>query len=129
MRASTFFAAAALMLPATGAFAQAGDADAGQRVFNQCRACHTIEAGGRNGVGPNLNGVVNRAAGTREGFRYSANLRELAAGGLTWDEATLARYLANPKDVVPRGTMSYAGLRQPQQIADVIAYLQRSAAP
>ncbi|MFN7672806.1 MAG: c-type cytochrome, partial [bacterium] len=53
------------------AFAQ--DADAGQRVFNQCRACHTIDKGGRNGVGPNLWGVVGRKAASIEGFRYSSN--------------------------------------------------------
>ncbi|MES2713952.1 MAG: cytochrome c family protein [Pseudomonadota bacterium] len=128
MRIPTVFAAMALMLPAAGAFAQ-GDADAGQRVFNQCRACHTIDAGGRNGVGPNLNGVFNRAAGTREGFRYSANMREQAAAGLTWNEATLTRYLTNPKEVLPQGTMSFPGLRQPQQVTDVIAYLQRNSTP
>ena len=128
MRISTAFAATLLMLPAAGAFAQ-GDAEAGQRVFNQCRACHTINEGGRSGVGPNLHGVVNRAAGTREGFRYSANLREQATAGLIWDEATLTRYLTNPKDVLPQGSMSFAGLRQPQQVADVIAYLRRAATP
>ena len=129
MRISTAFAATLLMLPAAGAFAQAGDPEAGQRVFNQCRACHTINEGGRSGVGPNLHGVVDRAAGTREGFRYSANLREQAAAGLTWNEATLSRYLTNPKDVLPQGSMAFAGLRQPQQVADVIAYLQRAATP
>lgn len=129
MRISTAIAATLLMLPAAGAFAQ-GDADAGQRVFNQCRACHTINEGGRNGVGPNLHGVVDRAAGTREGFRYSANLREQATtAGLVWNEATLGRYLTNPKDVLPQGSMAFAGLRQPQQVADVIAYLRRAATP
>jgi cytochrome c len=103
--------------------AEAQDAAAGQRVFNQCRACHSINEGGRNGVGPNLWGIVDRQAGQREGFRYSANMQELAAGGLKWDAATLTRYLTNPKDVAPRGSMSFAGLRQPQQVQDVIAYL------
>lgn len=104
--------------------AQAQDAAAGQRVFAQCRACHTIDAGGRNGVGPNLHGVYGRRAGQVDGFRYSANMRELADGGLTWDEETLRRYLRNPRDVVPRGSMAFAGLRQDQQLNDVIAYLQ-----
>lgn len=65
--------------------AQAQDATAGQRVFNQCRACHTIDAGGRNGVGPNLHGIVGRAAGSIEGFRYSANMQEWRTGQ-TWSE-------------------------------------------
>ncbi|WP_328734266.1 c-type cytochrome [Falsiroseomonas selenitidurans] len=103
--------------------AQAQDAAAGQRVFNQCRACHTINEGGRNGVGPNLHGVVGRAAGSIEGFRYSANMREWAPGK-TWDEALLTQYLTNPKSVLPRGSMSFVGLRNPQQVQDVIAYLK-----
>ncbi len=114
-------AALIAMTLAPGAWAQ--DAAAGQRVFNQCRACHTVEQGGRNGVGPNLFGVVGRRAASVEGYRYSANMRELAEGGLTWDAETLNRYLANPKDVVPRGSMTFVGLRNPQQLQDVIAYL------
>jgi cytochrome c len=114
---------AALMLaPALPAAAQ--DAAAGQRVFNQCRACHSIEQGGRNGVGPNLHGVVGRKAGSVEGFRYSASMREKVQGGLTWDEDTLRAYLANPKAVVPAGSMSYPGLRNEQQLNDLIAYLK-----
>lgn len=116
--------AAALALAPMAALAQEGDPAAGQRVFNQCRACHVVENNGRNGVGPNLHGVVGRRAGSIEGFRYSANMRQLAEGGLTWDEATLRRYLTNPKDVVPQGSMSFAGLRNPQQLNDVIAYLK-----
>lgn len=102
---------------------QAQDVAAGQRVFNQCRACHTIEAGGRNGVGPNLHGVVGRRAAAVEGFRYSANMRQLAEGGLTWTPENLHRYLTNPKDLVPQGTMAFAGLRNEQQRNDLIAYL------
>nr|WP_306768485.1 cytochrome c family protein [Roseomonas sp. AR75] len=117
---------ACLILAGMGAAqnAAAQDAAAGQRVFNQCRACHTIDQGGRNGVGPNLHGVVGRRAASIEGFRYSANMRELAEGGLTWTTENLNRYLTNPKDVVPRGSMAFAGLRQEQQRKDLIAYLE-----
>ncbi len=104
--------------------AAAGDAEAGQRVFAQCRACHTINDGGRNGVGPNLWGIYGRAAGAREGFRYSANLQELASGGLTWDEANLRRYLTNPKDLVPSGSMAFVGIRNPEQLTNLIAFLR-----
>jgi cytochrome c len=114
--------AALMIAPALPAAAQ--DAAAGQRVFNQCRACHSIEQGGRNGVGPNIHGVVGRKAGSIEGFRYSASMREKAAGGLAWDEDTLRAYLANPKAVVPAGSMSYPGLRNEQQLNDLIAYLK-----
>ena len=114
--------AAAASMPAM-AFAQTGNAEAGQRVFNQCRACHTINEGGRHGVGPNLWGVVGRRAGAIEGFRYSSNMRELAAGGLTWTEDRLRAYIQNPKSVVPQGSMSYVGLRNETQLNDLMAYL------
>lgn len=111
--------AGGLALPAA-----AQDAAAGQRVYNQCRACHTIAEGGRNGVGPNLHGVVGRPAGAIEGFRYSAALRGKAAEGLVWDEATLRAYITNPKAVIPGGAMTYPGLRSEQQMNDLIAYLK-----
>lgn len=105
------------------AWAETGDAAAGQRVFNQCRACHTATEGGRSGVGPNLWGIVGRKAGSIEGFRYSANLRELAEGGLEWNEDRLRAYIHNPKSVIPRGSMSFPGIRNETQINDLIAYL------
>mgnify|MGYP005853529789 FL=1 len=107
--------------------ASAQDAAAGQRVFNQCRACHTIDEGGRNGVGPNLHGIVGKQAGKREGFRYSANMRELADGGLIWTEENLRKYLTNPKALVPRGTMAFAGIRNPQQLNDLLAFLKQNS--
>lgn len=113
------------MLLAAPAAAQ--DAAAGQRVYNQCRACHTVEQGGRNLVGPNLHGIFGRRAASIEGFRYSADMRAKAEAGLTWDEATLRAYIANPKAVVPAGSMSYVGLRNEQQLNDLIAYLRQAA--
>jgi cytochrome c len=116
----TMVVAAAAAMPSV---ASAQDAAAGQRVFNQCRACHTPDQGGRNGVGPNLWGIVGRPAASIENFRYSANMRELAGGGLTWSEDRLRAYITNPKAIVPQGSMSYAGLRNEQQLNDLIAYL------
>lgn len=111
-----------------GALAQgAGDPAAGQRVFNQCRACHNADPGGRSQVGPNLHGVVGRKAASIEGFRYSANMRQLAEGGLTWDEERLRAYLTNPKAVVPQGSMAYPGLRNEQQLTDLLAYLKQQS--
>ena len=118
-----FVGALLLALPSV---ASAQDAAAGQRVFNQCRACHTVEQGGRNGVGPNLHGIFGRRAGSIEGFRYSAPMRAKASEGLTWDEATLRAYITDPKAVVPAGTMSFPGLRNEQQLNDLIAYLRQA---
>jgi cytochrome c len=116
----------ALPLLMAPSLASAQDAEAGQRVFNQCRACHTVDQGGRNGVGPNLYGVFDRRAGAVEGFRYSAPMRAKAEEGLTWNEANLRAYIINPKAVVPAGSMAFAGLRNEQQLNDLIAYLRRA---
>jgi cytochrome c len=101
-----------------------GDPAAGQRVFNQCRACHVIENNGRNGVGPNLHGIVGRRAATVANFRYSANMQRLGSEGHTWTEDNLRAYIRNPKDVAPQGSMAFPGVRNPQQLEDVIAYLK-----
>lgn len=122
MRAMMFLGAALAFAPVGAAVAQ--DAAAGQRVYNQCRACHTINEGGRNGVGPNLHGIWDRAAGASAGFRYSANMQELAQGGLVWNEANMRTYLTNPKNLVPRGSMAFAGIRNEEQLNNLLAFLQ-----
>lgn len=106
--------------------ALAADPAAGQRVFNQCRACHTVEQGGRHGVGPNLHGMFGRTAGSLEGFRFSAAMKAKGESGLVWTPETLAPYLRNPREAVPGGSMAFAGLRNEQQLADLIAYLQQA---
>lgn len=127
MRPIMLAAALLAALPLAAQAQEAGDADNGQRLFNQCRACHTANQGGRNGVGPNLYGVVGRPAGAIEGFRYSANLRDRAGAGLVWNEENLTAYLRDPKAVLPQGNMSFQGFRDNVQNArDVIAYLKRN---
>ena len=121
--APSFFVASVLALfPAQ---AQEGDPAAGKQVFNKCRACHDAEAE-KNKVGPHLVGVVGRPAASIEGFNYSANMNELAAAGLVWDEAKLAEYLANPKALVPKGKMAFPGLKKEQDRENVIAYLKEA---
>ncbi|UPY35631.1 cytochrome c family protein [Sediminicoccus sp. KRV36] len=125
---SMMFAAVFVALSPLAAVAQdapAGVVENGQRLFNQCRVCHTPNEGGRNGVGPNLYRVYGRPAGSIEGFRYSAPMRERATAGLVWNEANLRAYLADPKAVVPAGSMSFPGFKEnAQNISDVIAYLR-----
>lgn len=125
MRVWMLAAAVLAMAPLGGAMAQ--DADAGARVFNQCRACHTINQGGRSGVGPNLYGVWGRPAGSIEGFRYSAPMRAKAGEGLAWTPENMRAYLTDPKAVVPAGSMAFAGIRNEQQLNDLLAYLERAS--
>ena len=100
----------------------AGDAAAGKKVFNKCKTCHTLEAG-KNRVGPTLASIVGRAAGTVEGFKYSDVMK---SSGVTWDEATLDAYLANPKGFMPGNKMVFAGLKKETERADVIAFLKQA---
>jgi len=97
-----------------------GDAAAGEKVFKKCKACHTLEEG-KNKVGPSLHGVMGRAAGTLEGFKFSSAMSE---SGLTWDDETMAKFLAKPKDLVAKTKMSFAGLKKEDDIENVIAYLK-----
>lgn len=118
--------AALLAFSAAPAFAQdaAGNAEAGQRVFNQCRACHSINQGGRAMVGPNVFGIVGRRAGSFEGFRYSRPMHEKHEQNFVWNLDNLRAYIRNPRDVAPGGSMSFPGLCNEQQLNDLLAYLQ-----
>lgn len=101
--------------------AQAVDPENGAKVFRVCKACHRVGPGARAIVGPPLNGVVGRKAGSLPDYPYSEAMRE---SGLVFDDATLAKYLKTPKATVPSTRMAFAGLRKDEEIADVIAYLK-----
>jgi cytochrome c len=101
--------------------ASAGNAQTGEAVFKRaCATCHSIDPAKPKLTGPTLKGIVGKKAATGDFKRYSPGLRQSA---ITWDTATLERYLANPRDVVKGGTMLFR-LPRPQDRADVIAYLQ-----
>jgi cytochrome c len=113
-------AAAGLLTAISGAALADGDAEAGKKVFNKCKICHTLEAG-VNKVGPSLAGIVGRPAGAVEGFKYS---EAMTGSGLTWDATTIDQYLADPKGFVPGNKMAFVGLKKEEDRANVIAYLQ-----
>src|SRR5882672_9374596 len=113
-----------LTFAATVALAQSGAATRGERLFNQqCKACHTVEKGGRNGIGPNLFGMFGQKAGAVDGFSFSEAMQK---SGIVWDDKTVAEYLKDPKGRVPDGKMVYAGLKQQAQLDDMIAYLRKA---
>jgi len=103
------------------ASAHAQDADAGKSVFNVCRTCHQVGETAKNAVGPVLNGLFGRKAGTVEGYNYSEANKN---SGITWDEATFIEYIKDPKAKVPGTKMVYAGLKDEKKIADLVAYLK-----
>jgi cytochrome c len=106
------------------ALAQNGDAAKGERVFGQCKTCHTVDKGGKNGVGPNLAGVFGRKAGTVDGFKYS---EAMTGSGIVWDDRTLAEYLKDPKGRMPGNKMAFIGIKRNDQLDDLIAYLQKAS--
>lgn len=103
------------------------NAEAGAAVFKKCGACHTGEKGGANKVGPNLWGIVNRPVASHEGFSYSAGMKEFAAGGTVWDYDHLNHFLTSPKALVKGTAMSFAGVKKPDERANLIAYLRTLA--
>ena len=96
----------------------------GENVFKKCRACHQVGEGATNRVGPELNGVMGRHVGSVDGFSYSAIFAEAAASGEVWTEESLTAFLTNPRGARAGTKMSFAGLRNPADIAAVLAYLQ-----
>jgi cytochrome c len=121
VRLLSFSVAGAALVASMGASA-AQDAAAGEKVFAKCKVCHQIGESAKNFVGPVLNGVVGRHAGTYPDYHYSdANKNS----GITWDEATLKEYLKDPKAKVPGTKMVFPGLPSDEDIANVISYLKQ----
>jgi cytochrome c len=114
---------AALVWSASAAYAE-GDAAHGEQVFKQCKVCHQVGPTAKPGVGPVQNGVVGSKAGSRAGFTYSPAMKEAGEKGLVWDEATLDKYLTDPKAIVPGTKMVFPGLKNEKDRKDVIAYLK-----
>lgn len=110
---------------AQAASALAADPAAGERVFRKCLPCHSVGDGAQHKVGPILNGLIGRLAGSYPGYSYTDANRN---SKFVWDEATLANYLKNPKAAIPGTKMEFAGLPKPGDIEDVIAYLKQFGA-
>jgi cytochrome c len=121
IKKAVFAALASAVLFAAPAHA-AGDAAAGEKVFAQCKACHENEKG-VNKIGPTLKGVVGRKTASVPDYKYSAAMTAKGAAGQVWDEVTLTEYLPNPKAFVPGTKMAFGGLKKPEDVANIIAYL------
>lgn len=107
-----------------GVLLASANAEAGERVFKRCQACHTDTEGGPNKVGPNLWDLVNRPIATHEGFSYSAAMKEFSEGGSKeWTYENLDVFIKAPKKDVPGTAMGFAGLSSDKDRADLIAYL------
>jgi cytochrome c len=110
----------ALSLVALSLPALAGDPEAGAQVFKKCQACHAVGEGAKNKVGPELNGLFGRAAGSVPDYNYSdANKNS----GIVWSPEVFAEYIKNPRSYIPGTAMAFAGLKKDKDIEDITAYL------
>ncbi len=115
---------AMLLLPMLSAIAAPapGDPVAGAAAFRKCASCHQVGPSARAVFGPDLNGVVGRRAATSAGYAYSPALKR---SGIVWNDATLARFLRDPDDMVPGTKMRFWGIADERQIANLLAYLRQ----
>lgn len=101
-----------------------GDPESGSKVFDKCKACHQIGEGASHRIGPHLNGLFGRQAGSLEGFRYSDSMRRAGSDELYWTLETLDAYLENPKSMISKSRMNFPGLRNADDRADLLAFLR-----
>ena len=111
-----------LVFPAAGTWSD--DTGRGKQLFGQCKRCHQVGGGAEHRIGPHLNDVFGRAAGSLAGFRYSQAMQEAGAGGLIWADATLDAFLTDPHAFVPHSRMSFDGMEGADDRAVLLAWLQ-----
>ena len=112
---------------AAAAEARAGDAQRGESLYAQCKACHEIGPDARHRVGPHLDGIMGRIAGSVADFRYSSAMRKAGEGGLAWSAENIDAYIEKPRDFIKGNRMSYRGMAKSEDRADLIAYLEKAS--
>jgi cytochrome c len=112
-----------LLAPDWGTVLPTADVAAGEAKTAVCKACHNFDAAGTNNIGPGLYGVVGRKPASHPGFAYSAAMQAVAAKQPVWDYQHLFEYLKNPQTYAPGTKMTYAGMSNPQDRINLIAYL------
>jgi cytochrome c len=115
--------ASAILVVATAGARADGDPDMGKRQFAPCSACHTVEDGGPDKLGPNLHGIFGRKAGTKPGFEYSDALKN---AGITWDADKINTWITKPAAMFPGTKMAFIGISKDEVRANIIAYLQQA---
>ncbi len=138
IKAKVLGLAVALGIAVTGAAWAQGDAAKGEKVFKKCKACHTLD--GKRRIGPTLQGIFPRQAGTAEGFKYSSDMKAAGEAGLVWNEETLGTYIKKEGKkglkyfigsyigkAKARTKMAFPGLKKDADVENLIAYLKENA--
>lgn len=119
------FTTSILLALSVSAFAE-GDVKKGKKVFKKCAACHSIEEG-KNKIGPSLYGVIDRPAGTADGFKKYSD--ELLAAGIIWDEESILAFVTKPKKYLKGTNMAFAGLKKEKDRVNLLAFLREASKP
>ena len=125
LRSLTTLTLAAIFAAGSSFASGLGDADEGAKVFRKCASCHDVGEGAKNRIGPQLNGLFGRTAGTIPDVKYSKNMIRMGDDGLIWDVTTLDAYIENPRALVSKTRMSFRGISDAQERSDLMAYLRR----
>ena len=120
------FAAAAIMSIVSIGYVNAADVKKGKRVFNKCKACHSLVEN-KNRIGPSLHGIFGRTAGTTPKYKFSKAMKKAGAGGLVWNEDTLAKYLLKPRAFIKGTKMAFAGIKKPKDMENLMAFLKEAS--
>lgn len=123
MRKLTIAVLSLIALPSLAHAQSAGDAAKGEKVFAKCKACHVADTDA-NKVGPTLKGVIGRNVASVAGYKYSEAMLEFAKANPTWTDELFLTYIENPKAMVPKTKMAYAGLKKEDERADLLAFLK-----
>tara|TARA_R110002126_G_scaffold19489_30_gene73176 strand:+ start:16708 stop:17094 length:387 start_codon:yes stop_codon:yes gene_type:complete len=107
-------------------YANAADVKKGKRVFNKCKACHTLVAD-KHRIGPSLHGIFGRTAGTAAKYKFSKPMTKAGAGGLVWTEKTLTEYLTKPRSFIKGTKMTFAGIKKARDMENLLAFLKEAA--
>ncbi|WP_312359402.1 cytochrome c family protein [Agrobacterium sp.] len=124
---NTIIIAAAMLTASTVPALSEGDVAKGEAVFKRCSACHAIGEGAKNRVGPQLNGITGRAAGSVPDYNYSSAMKKAGEDGLVWTPEELRDFLSAPKKKIPGNKMALAGISKPEDLDNLIAYIESAA--
>ena len=114
----------AVCLSTSSAIAQESAIEAGETAFRKCLTCHKVGEDAPNSLGPVLNDVLGRQAGTYPGYNYSQAMIDAGRNGLVWTSETLSRFIASPRKALPGNHMTFAGVRNAEERANLLAYLR-----